>query len=142
VDRFRIENRSPEGWAIAEIAVDLGPSAGRLVVDAVAGGAGLNIAQPFRPEAGEAMLAAGQGVADGAERIVLAFETFPPGAVFRFSLDLDDRLTGRGGTRVEGPEMRGARLEVRFVHASGGEETHAGLFDGQAATRAGAPCLS
>ncbi|MEO1276396.1 MAG: hypothetical protein AAFV96_13740 [Pseudomonadota bacterium] len=141
VDRFEIANLSPEGWWIDAVAIDLGPSAGRLVVDALPGGAGFNVAQPFRAEAGAAVLAAGQSVADGDEMIALNFATFPETVRFRFTLDLDDRISGSAGTRVSGSEMRDARLTVTFRHRDGTEEEHEGLFDGNAAARAGAPCL-
>ncbi|MEM8598267.1 MAG: hypothetical protein AAGF76_17575, partial [Pseudomonadota bacterium] len=157
VDRFEIVDHSPEGWRVTEVVVDLGPSTGRLIVDAVPGGIGINVAQPFRPESGGPVrLAPGQEVADGAERIALSFEAFPVGARFGFTLDLDDRVSGGAGTMIAGGEMAGATLSVRFVHAEGGEEVHDGLFGvdagrsrsgssaggrGAAAARAGAPCL-
>ncbi|MEL6766437.1 MAG: aggregation factor core [Pseudomonadota bacterium] len=142
VDRFEIENLSPEGWSIEALVIDLGPSAGRLVVDALPGGAGFNVAQPFRAEAGAAVLKAGQSVSDGDEAIALSFAVFPDSVRFRFTLDLDDRISGSAGTRVAGSEMRDATLSVTFRHRDGTEERHEGLFDGQAAARAGAPCLS
>ncbi|MEO1724658.1 MAG: hypothetical protein AAFR84_19960 [Pseudomonadota bacterium] len=145
VDRFEIAHLSPDGWSIEAVAIDLGPSAGRLVVDAVPGGAGFNVAQPFRAEAGAARLAEGQAVEDGDEVIALRFLHFPEAAEFRFSLDLDDRISGLAGTRVAGAEMRDARLSVRFRHREGAIEEHEGLFGdgagGAVMARAGAPCL-
>lgn len=141
VDRFEIVNLSPEGWSVERVLIDLGPSAGRLVVDALPGGEGFNVAQPFRAETGAAVLAPGQGVGDGDEAIALTFTAFPKAARFRFSLDLDDRISGSAGTRVEGSEMRDAALTVTFRHDDGTIRQHGGRFDGGAVARAGAPCL-
>ncbi|MEO0819850.1 MAG: aggregation factor core [Pseudomonadota bacterium] len=143
VDRFLIENVSPRGWAIAGVEIALPGSAGRLVFDTVPGGAGINVAQPFVSRAGaDVRLAAAPEVADGDERLSLAFEAFPAGAAYAFTIDLDDRVSAGGGTRVSGAEIAGASVLVRFARAEGGEESHAGTFDEVARARAASPCLS
>jgi hypothetical protein len=141
-DRLGLENRSPEGWSIAEAEILLAGSSGRLIFDSEPGGPGTSMARPFRAAGGTARLAAPPDLPDGSETLALAFESFPWGAAFRFTADLDDRATGRAGSTIEGAEIAGARLRVTFVHADGHAETHEGLFDDRGEARAAAPCLS
>ncbi|MEM6489285.1 MAG: hypothetical protein AAF677_13635 [Pseudomonadota bacterium] len=143
VDRYLIENLSPGDWAIARLEIALAGSAGRLVFDTVGGGPGRNVAQPFvvRSGEGDAALAAMPDIPDGAEAMVLAFERFMPGQVFRFTIDMDDRLAG-WGTTVDGPEIEGAAVTVRFVDAGGAAVEVFASFDGQAVARPTMPCVS
>ena len=113
-DMFEIRNGSSKGQRIQRLTLDLAPSAGRLVFDTVAGGTGVDVFQPFRAEPGQARLAAVPDVKDGADRLELTFARFDAGQQFRFSIDVDDRLTASdmGQTRVSGREMEGALLTV------------------------------
>lgn len=142
VDRVELRNISDGPWRIVTAVVDLGPSAGRLVFDTRPGGAGINTAQPFRPAGGEGVLAEMPEIPDGATVMTLAFSAFAPGAAFRFTIDLDDRLSGRGGTTIETAEAAGGVFTVTFAHEDGGTETHDGSFDAFGRARAAAPCLS
>ena len=113
-DMFEIRNGSSTGQRIQRLALDLAPSAGRLVFDTSAGGTGVDVFQPFRAETGLAKLADAPEVKDGADRLELTFARFDAGQRFRFSIDVDDRLTtsDMGQTRVSGREMAGAVLTV------------------------------
>jgi hypothetical protein len=141
-DRVVMRNISQGAWGIARASIDLAGSAGRLIFDTVPDGAGTNVAQPFRPAGGAAVLAAPPAIPDGAEAMSLAFAAFPPGARFGFTIDLDDRLTARPGPTVAGAETAGARFTVTFRHADGTTETHEGPFDERGGARAAAPCVS
>jgi hypothetical protein len=113
-DLFEIRNGSSPGQRIQSLTLDLAPSAGRLVFDTVEGGTGVEVFQPFRAETSEARLADAPTVADGSDRLALTFSQFDPGQIFRFSIDVDDRLTASdlGQIRVSGREMEGALLTV------------------------------
>lgn len=140
-DVILIRNLSQGPWSVVEAAIDLGPSAGRLVFDTVPDGAGINAAQPFRPAGGQAALAETPQVPDGAEAMGLRFADFPPGEHFSFTIDLDDRL-GAGGTTIGRAEASGALFTVTFAHEDGATETHAGAFDDAGEALAAAPCIS
>jgi hypothetical protein len=115
-DRFEIRNDSSPGQRIQRLTLDLSPSAGRLIFDTTEGGTGVEVFQPFRTEPGEARLSRLPVVDDGSDRITLDFTRFEPGQRFRFSIDVDDRLTTSdlGQIRVSGREMEGALLTAEF----------------------------
>ncbi|MEO1469489.1 MAG: aggregation factor core [Pseudomonadota bacterium] len=139
VDVYTVENLSPGDWAIAAVDIGLIGSAGRLVFDTVPGGAGRNVAQPFRAFPGEAALADMPLVPDGAEAMALSFAAFPTGARFQFSIDMDDRLAG-WGTTVQGPEIEGATVTVTFV-AGERRSTLSAAFDARAVAEPLTACL-
>jgi hypothetical protein len=142
-DLFEIRNESSSGQQIQRLTLDLAPSAGRLVFDTVAGGTGVEVFQPFRTEPGEAKLADAPVVKDGAERLELGFARFDPGQQFRFSIDVDDRLTtsDMGQIRVSGREMEGAVLTVALGAdgESGTERTASVGKDNAALVKAACP---
>lgn len=142
-DLFEIRNESSSGQQIQRLTLDLAPSAGRLVFDTVAGGTGVEVFQPFRTEPGEAKLADAPVVKDGAERLELSFARFDPGQQFRFSIDVDDRLTtsDMGQIRVSGREMEGAVLTVALGAdgESGTERTASVGKDNAALVKAACP---
>ncbi|MEM9781187.1 MAG: hypothetical protein AAF899_01820 [Pseudomonadota bacterium] len=147
VDVFTVENISANAstdWAIAAVEIDLVPSAGRLVFDTVRGGAGRNVSQPFvaRPVEGEAALADLPVVPDGAEGLTLSFTRFQPGQRFRFTIDMDDRLGGGVGTMIDGPEIEGAMVTVRFAGGTSQRTTESAPFDAAAIARPATACLS
>ncbi len=142
VDRFEIANISAGPWAVDRAEIALEGSSGRLVFDTARGGPGRNVPQPFRALEGAARLAERPDVPDGAETLALAFALFPPGARFAFTIDMDDRISGAGGTTVADQEITGATLTVTFRHADGGTATYSGAFDAEALAVAAAPCVS
>lgn len=140
VDRFQIVNRSPDGWSIAAVEILLAGSNGALVFDVAPGGAGRNVSRPFRPGASGATLSDLPLIEDGADRLALAFDRFPPGERFSFSIDLDDGLPG-WGTTVEGAEIDGATATVTFRDAGGAETLRDARFGTTAAALADTACL-
>jgi len=141
-DTVVLTNWSEGPWSVASASIDLGPSAGRLVFDTAPDGAGINVSQPFRVAGGVAVLADMPVIPDGAETMTLSFTRFGPGEGFTFTIDLDDRVGGWGGTTIETAETADARFSVTFLHADGETETHEGLFDATGRAVAAAPCLS
>jgi hypothetical protein len=126
-DLFEIRNGSSKGQSVQRVTLDLAGSAGRLLFDTVEGGTGVEVFQPFRTESGEAKLSKSPTVPDGSDRLELVFDRFDAGQRFRFSIDVDDRLTASdlGQIRVSGREMEGAVMTVVFgaPGASGVERT-------------------
>ena len=120
-DRFVFENRSRTPVRIVDITLELAATVGRLIFDTQDGGSGVEVFQPFRTEAGEAVLAGVEAPDDGADRLVLRFERFSPGDGFTFSIDVDDRLPASelGQIRVAGSEIAGAVLLVGLNDAQG-----------------------
>ncbi len=145
VDRIRIENHSRGPWVIDTLTVTLAGSAGQLVFDTVRGGAGVNVAQQFRVLSGGEMVLSRPAIGDGDESLTLMFEGFASGSRAVFGIDLDDRVTGYGGTSVSGGEIAGATVTVRFADPATGAdqtETFEGRFESDGIAIAAAPCLS
>jgi hypothetical protein len=145
-DLVVIENRSTDPWSIVEAQIDLGGSAGRLIFDTVPGGPGTSMSQPFRTAGGTARLAEPPVIPDGTQVLTLRFAEFPAGASFRFTIDLDDRVSGGyAGSTIQTAEIEDALLRVTFRHdddEADAAEGHEGLFDSDAEARAAAPCVS
>ncbi|MGF1445173.1 MAG: hypothetical protein ACFBRM_03120 [Pikeienuella sp.] len=142
VDVFRIRNMSLPGWRIDRVEIGLAGSVGRLVFDTAPGGPGRNVSQPFRALGGPAKLSSQPQVPDGSERLLLAFDSFPEGMDFEFTIDMDDRISGYAGTSVSGSEVQGAAITVTFVDETGAKAEHVGLFDTAGQAFAAAACLS
>jgi len=140
-DRVTIRNQSPEGWSVAAVTWALEGSAGDLIFDTIPGGAGYSVAQPFQSSGG-ATLSHQPGLADGDRTLDLVFSEFAPGALYAFTIDLDDRISGQAGTMIEGGVLTGASLEVVFVRTDGRREALAGEFDTDATARVAAACTS
>ena len=91
----------------ATLAIDLGGSAGGLILDVTGQGAGVEVFQPLVVTSGADFLADLPVVADGDTVLTLELAALPVGAPLRFTLDLDDTLGPRGIT-VAGSELTGA----------------------------------
>lgn len=130
-DRFSIQNTSLSDWSINTVSLDLSTSAGNLIFDVTAQGAGVEVFQPFRAEAGDATLATEPVVDDGDQSILLQFSTFKPEEVYQFSIDLDDQLikSELGQIRVSGGEIEGATVTLAITNSDGGEQIVTGQFD-------------
>jgi hypothetical protein len=120
VDRFIIKNSSEE-FEISAMEINLASSRGRLIFDTINGGAGVEVFQPYKTVAGSARLAQAVSVSDGSENVGVRFESFPAGADYTFSIDVDDRLTASelGQIRVSGSEMEGAQASFDLVGKKG-----------------------
>lgn len=142
VDRVTVQNVSRGAWSLTRLEWRLDGSAGDLVFDPETGGAGIAVAQPFREDGGEARIETIPAIVDGARLLTLDFTTFPSGARYRFTLDLDDRVEGRPGTIVSGSEIAGARISARFADSDGVEIEIEGVFDADGVARARSPCAA
>lgn len=131
VDRFVITNTGASDLDVTEISLDLAPSKGRLIFDTVGGGAGVEVFQPFRSDAGTL------AVADGAEMLSLPLAGLPSGAKVSFTIDVDDRLTASelGQIRVSGSEMQGAQMAFKVAGKG-----YTATFDAQNVARIAPTC--
>lgn len=120
-DLFRLKNHSSAQWDIQRVALDLRSSAGQLIFDITAEGAGVEVFQPFRSEISSAALAKQPEVGDGDQMIVLTFDAFSSTNDFTFSIDVDDQLRNSelGQIRVSGGEMQGAMITLNVRSLSG-----------------------
>lgn len=130
-DRFVILNSSDAAWHITSARIDLSASAGRLIFDITAQGAGVEVFQPFRTEAGSVVPVQSPLVEDGDQIINLQFEAFGPGETYTFSIDVDDQLTRSelGQIRVSGSEMQGAELTLTVLYDNHQAHTLSTRFD-------------
>ncbi|MFC3229059.1 hypothetical protein ACFOGJ_17570 [Marinibaculum pumilum] len=132
-DSFEIVNRSPPGWEIESLQIDLRGAVGGLYFDPTEGGAGTSMPDPLRPlgspDGGTVRLVGASPVADGDTALLLAFEGFAAGARYILTIDLDNLGGGYANAVIEPGEFAGASLFARFAagpHRAEGE----GLFDG------------
>lgn len=133
-DRFTVRNT---GCAVVtgQLVIDLAPSAGGVIVDAVRGGPGTKDPMPVEVEAGRLTVAP---VADGARRLSMHLGGLAAGERAVVTLDLDDTRGWWPGPRVEvfEQEMAGATATLAAPHG-----TARATFDATGSARiAGASC--
>ncbi|MFK7962866.1 MAG: hypothetical protein AB8C46_02770 [Burkholderiaceae bacterium] len=146
IDRLLVTNQSEDGWSIEQVTWDLAPSAGQVIFDTTATGAGVEVFQPFRQlnandtrRAGGqltnddelAVLASEPTVTDGDQSVAIDFKTFGAQQVFGMSIDVDDQIASRQ-TIVDRSEMQGATIQAVFVHESKSARTLVASFDDNA----------
>lgn len=111
-DRFVISS----DCTVSDISmtIDLTPSAGSLIFDVTAQGAGVEVFQPVEVQSGTARVTP---VLDGDQVVDLTIAALPANAVVIISADLDDVLidSNLGQIRVSGSELDGATIEIAFA---------------------------
>jgi len=117
VDRFTILNTGTCALDAATVTIDLAGSAGRLIFDVTATGAGVEVFQPFRVVAGGGALSALPVVSDGDRAVALAIRSLAPGERVAFTIDVDDTTSARG-IMVAGSEIDGAMVRVEAGEGS------------------------
>ena len=110
-DRFVIQNNGSCPIAGATLTINLKGSRGRLIFDTTAGGPGSSVYQPLRIVEGQAALANGPTVTDGAESLTLTIGVLGAGDRIVFTIDVDDRVSAVP-TIVDGAEIAGAVVSV------------------------------
>lgn len=130
-DRFILKNASAGNVAIQSASLSLSSSDGKLIFDTLEGGSGVEVFQQFKSESDVVQLVKTPRLADGAEVLSLDFANFNKGAEYRFSLDVDDRLTNSdlGQIRVSGSEMNGAVLNFVVTNPSGKTQNLSATFN-------------
>ncbi|MEO0860532.1 MAG: aggregation factor core [Pseudomonadota bacterium] len=128
-DRFVIEAGVACGVGPAEIVIDMADTAGKLIFDVTAAGAGVQVFQPLEVVAGADRLRAAPVVRDGDRVVTLALAELGAAETMAFTVDVDDTVGGREIT-VEDSEILGATVSL----VQGGV-TWTAAFDGNAEAR-------
>ncbi|MEM9540824.1 MAG: hypothetical protein AAGA60_15125 [Cyanobacteria bacterium P01_E01_bin.42] len=113
-DRFIITNTSSCVLEELTLELDLSPSAGMLIFDTSATGAGVDVFQPFEVQEGNIVPLNRSGVADGDTELALRITDLNPGDRAIFTIDVDDtRQNGEfGQSRVTESEISGAIVSI------------------------------
>jgi hypothetical protein len=138
-DQVVISHDSANRWHLRNFVWSLEGSNGDLIFDTVRGGAGFDVAQPFE-DSGTAKLATAPKLADGDRRLSLTFDEFPTTTTYRFTLDVDDRISGIRGTMVNEAEIAGAEISVVMADPNGQELLFTGMFGDKAKAVLSARC--
>lgn len=138
-DYFIIKNRSPEGWSLVKLGIDLAHTASNLVFDPESGGPGVGGAAEFYAgDKPDIRLTGTVPAQDGGKTLALSFEGFAPGRDYDFSVDLDTLGRNGGTTWVLPQDMEGARAIATFRGPVGQEDTIDAIFDETATADSGA----
>ncbi|EFL89292.1 hypothetical protein [Ahrensia sp. R2A130] len=116
-DRFEIVNTSKCKLANAELVIDLNGSAGGLIFDVTATGAGVEVFQRFEVVAGNEFLTNEPQVKDGDRSLALSIGTLPAGGKIGFTIDVDDTANSREIT-VTDSELSGAKVVLRGANGT------------------------
>lgn len=113
-DRFVITNRGSCVLEDLTLELDLSQSAGLLIFDTSATGAGVEVFQPFEVEEGDIVQLAADGVGDGDSELALRIAYLGPGDRASFTIDVDDTLPNGelGQIRVADSEISGAIASI------------------------------
>lgn len=138
-DYFIVKNRSPQGWSLVRISIDLGLTVGDLVFDPDGGGPGVGGAAEFFADSTPQIRLTGTVPAeDGGKALALSFEGFDPGLDYTFSVDLDTLGRDGGTTWVLPSDMQNGRAIATFRGPDGKEDTIDAIFDSSATADSGA----
>jgi len=109
-DRFELSNLSCDLENVI-LSIDLTQTPAGLIFDVTGTGAGVEVFQPVEVTAGTLSVAP---VTDGAQMLVMSIPSFPRGAKYTLTADLDDTVSGRQIT-VSGSEMLGATVSLTMA---------------------------
>ncbi len=114
-DRFTIKNTGSCTLQDLTLIIDLSNSAGKLIFDTTASGAGVEVFQPFEVQEGDIQLISALAVNDGDTGLSLRIPKLLAGNTVSFTIDVDDTLpqSELGKIRVTGAEIAQSRLQVR-----------------------------
>lgn len=113
-DRFVINNTGDCNLEDLILHVDLSKSAGRLIFDTTATGAGVEVFQPFEVVKGNLKLISSTKVNDGDKKLSLNIESVASKNSVSFSIDVDDTLAQSelGNIRVSESEIANASVTI------------------------------
>lgn len=114
-DRFVIANTGACELTDLIIDIDLLKTRGKLVFDTTAGGAGVEVFQPFEPNKGDVSLLSSDFVKDGDTSLSVKIVNLPVDQTVSFTIDVDDTLENGelGNIRVTGSEMQGGTVTLK-----------------------------
>lgn len=115
-DRFVIKNTGECDLKDLILNVNLSKSAGRLIFDTTASGAGVDVFQPFEVVKGNLKLISSNKVNDGDKKLSLSIDSIKPKKSASFSIDVDDTLVQSelGNIRVSGSEIKNASVTINL----------------------------
>ncbi len=118
-DRFVIHNQSACDISTLVLTLDLSESAGKLIFDTTAAGAGVEVFQPFEVAKGDIRLTDGTTVTDGDNTLALTITALHATEMASFTIDVDDTLTDSdlGQIRVAGSEISGGVVTIATDNA-------------------------
>ena len=113
-DSFVIKNAGTCNLTDLTLEVDLSQSAGQLIFDTTATGAGVEVFQPFEVKTGNLRLVSASLVEDGDKSLSVVVKQLPPNSSVSFTIDVDDTLpkSSLGQIRVAGSEIEGAQVRL------------------------------
>ncbi|MTH97672.1 aggregation factor core [Roseibium sp. RKSG952] len=113
-DRFVVLNTSTCPTGPITLSIDLSESAGNLIFDTEASGAGVEVFQPFELTRGAEMIETIRAPQDGGHALEITLLDLLPDQPLEFTIDVDDTLpdSALGQTRVAGSEIAGGRVQV------------------------------
>jgi len=115
-DWFSITNKSTCLIDDLQVEIDLANSAGKLIFDTTASGAGVEVFQPFEVREGNIKLTSGSSVKDGDKLLSVSVQNLQPGKSASFTIDVDDTLVNSklGMIRVTHSEISGSDITIKF----------------------------
>jgi len=123
-DSFVITNIGQCDLTNLTVEIDLSNSAGKLIFDTSATGAGVEVFQPFEVKEGAVKLQSSASVADGDKSLTVSIDQLPADHAVSFTIDVDDTLpkSSLGQIRVAGSEVQGAEVRLLASDANVAEE--------------------
>lgn len=113
-DSFTLKNLSKCDLQDVLLNIDLSNSAGRLIFDTTAKGAGVEVFQPFEVKQGNMTLTSASTVQDGDTALSVQIDEIKAGETVSFTIDVDDTLAKSelGNIRVSGAEIEGGAVQL------------------------------
>ncbi len=113
-DRFVIKNTGKCLLQDLTLEIDFTKSAGRLIFDTTATGAGVEVFQPFEVTIGDISLISQTGVKDGDAKLALSIPSLASGKSASFTIDVDDTLpvSELGKIRISDSEIKDGMVKI------------------------------
>lgn len=126
-DWFAVTNLTNCVLSNVQMNIDLTRSAGKLIFDTTASGAGVEVFQPFEVRSGEIELISGDKVVDGDRTLAVLIASLKSGESASFTIDVDDTMTNSelGMIRVSKSEISGSEVLVSI----GGGQAKVGVLN-------------
>jgi hypothetical protein len=113
-DRFVIANKGQCLLNALRVDIDLTNTAGGLIFDTTATGAGVDVFQPFEVASGDIRLNGKASINDGDKVLSVTISSIAPGSSVSFTIDVDDTMPNseRGMIIVSASEIEGGIVTI------------------------------
>lgn len=120
-DLFSFTNTGECDLTDLTVNIDLSNSAGGLIFDTTASGAGVEVFQPFEVVRGDISLSSALDVTDGDKDLTISIGQIGVSESVVFSIDVDDtmRKSALGMIRVTGSEIEGGMVSLSMADKTG-----------------------